>query len=100
MKIYGYIGKPEFAKKNPGRASFSSSNNRYIKSGSLHYAVVNGFEGLLAKEAHPFYVLCIEIDPKRIDVNVHPTKTEIKFDDERMVYGILAAAHSSGFRSA
>lgn len=91
LKIYGYIGKPEFAKKTRGE-QFFFVNNRYIKSGYLHHAVVNGFEGLLAKEAHPFYVLCLEIDPKRIDVNVHPTKTEIKFDDERMVYGILAAA--------
>ncbi|HET8860667.1 DNA mismatch repair endonuclease MutL [Marivirga sp.] len=91
LKIYGYIGKPEFAKKTRGE-QFFFVNNRYIKSGYLHHAVVNGFEGLLGKEAHPFYVLCLEIDPKRIDVNVHPTKTEIKFDDERMVYGILAAA--------
>jgi len=91
LKIYGYIGKPEYAKKTRGE-QFFFVNNRYIKSGYLHHAVVNGFEGLLAKEAHPFYVLCLEIDPKRIDVNVHPTKTEIKFDDERMVYGILTAA--------
>jgi DNA mismatch repair protein MutL len=91
LKIYGYIGKPEFAKKTRGE-QFFFVNNRYIKSGYLHHAVVNGFDGLLAKEAYPFYVLCLEIDPKRIDVNVHPTKTEIKFDDERMVYGILAAA--------
>lgn len=91
LKIYGYIGKPEFAKKTRGE-QFFFVNNRYIKSGYLHHAVVNGFEGLLSKEAHPFYVLCLEIDPKRIDVNVHPTKTEIKFDDERMVYGILTAA--------
>jgi DNA mismatch repair protein MutL len=91
LKIYGYIGKPEYAKKTRGE-QFFFVNNRYIKSGYLHHAVVNGFEGLLGKEAHPFYVLCLEIDPKRIDVNVHPTKTEIKFDDERMVYGILTAA--------
>ncbi|WNB17400.1 DNA mismatch repair endonuclease MutL [Marivirga arenosa] len=91
LKIYGYIGKPEYAKKTRGE-QFFFVNNRYIKSGYLHHAVVNGFEGLLANDAHPFYVLCLEIDPKKIDVNVHPTKTEIKFDDERMVYGILAAA--------
>ena len=58
----------------------------------MHHAVVNAFEGLLAKDTHPFYVLFIEIDPKRIDVNVHPTKTEIKFDDDRTIYGIMNAA--------
>lgn len=91
LKIHGYIGKPEFAKKTRGE-QFFFVNNRFIKSGYLHHAVVNAFEGLLPKESHPFYVLFIDIDPKRIDVNVHPTKTEIKFDDERTIYGIMTAA--------
>jgi DNA mismatch repair protein MutL len=91
LKIYGYIGKPEFAKKTRGE-QFFFVNNRYIKSGYLHHAVSNAYEGLLPKDSHPFYVLFIEIDPKRIDVNVHPTKTEIKFDDERTIYGIMTAA--------
>ncbi len=91
LKIYGYIGKPEFAKKTRGE-QFFFVNNRFIKSGYLHHAVVNAYEGLLLKESHPFYVIFIEIDPKRIDVNVHPTKTEIKFDDERTIYGIMTAA--------
>lgn len=91
LVIKGYIGKPEFAKKTRGE-QFFFVNNRFIKSGYLHHAVVNAFEGLLSKETHPFYVLFIEIDPARIDVNVHPTKTEIKFDDERTIYGIMNAA--------
>jgi len=91
LSIKGYIGKPEYAKKTRGE-QFFFVNNRFIKSGYLHHAVVNAFEGLLSKEAHPFYVLFITIDPARIDVNVHPTKTEIKFDDERTIYGIMSAA--------
>lgn len=91
LRIHGYIGKPEHAKKTRGE-QFFFVNSRYIKSGYLHHAVINAYEGLLAKESHPFYVLFIEIDPKRIDVNVHPTKTEIKFDDERTIYGIMSAA--------
>ncbi|MBK6266635.1 DNA mismatch repair endonuclease MutL [Marivirga sp. S37H4] len=91
LKIYGYIGKPEFAKKTRGE-QFFFVNNRFIRSGYLHHAVINAYEGLLARESHPFYVLFIEIDPQKIDVNVHPTKTEIKFDDERTIYGIMSAS--------
>jgi len=58
----------------------------------LHHAVMSAFEGLLPENSFPFYVLFIEIDPKHIDVNVHPTKTEIKFDDERAVYGVVLAS--------
>ncbi|RLD19251.1 MAG: DNA mismatch repair endonuclease MutL [Bacteroidetes bacterium] len=89
--VKGYLGKPESAKKTRGE-QFFFVNNRFIKSGYLHHAVLNAFEGLLAPETHPFYVLYIDIDPKHVDVNVHPTKTEIKFDDERTVYGVIRAA--------
>lgn len=89
--VKGYLGKPEAAKKTRGE-QFFFVNNRYIKSGYLHHAVLNAFEGLLAPDTHPFYVLFIIIDPKHVDVNVHPTKTEIKFDDERTVYGVIRAA--------
>jgi DNA mismatch repair protein MutL len=91
ITVSGFVGKPEFARKTRGE-QFFFVNNRFIKSGYLHHAVLNAFEGLLAPETHPFYVLFIEIDPKHIDVNVHPTKTEIKFDDERTVYGVIRAA--------
>ncbi len=91
LKIKGYIGKPEHAKKTRGE-QFFFVNQRFIKSAYLHHAVKNSFEGLLPQNVFPFYVLFIDIAPARIDVNVHPTKTEIKFDDERMVYAILTAA--------
>lgn len=91
IRIKGYIGKPEFAKKTRGE-QFFFVNNRFIKSSYLHHAVLNAYEGLLQPDAHPFYVLNIEIDPSHVDVNVHPTKTEIKFEDERTVYGVVRAA--------
>lgn len=91
ISVSGYVGKPEFAKKTRGE-QFFFVNDRFIKSGYLHHAVLNAFEGLIAQDTHPFYSLFIKIDPKHIDVNVHPTKTEIKFDDERTVYGVIRAA--------
>ncbi len=91
LKIQGYIGKPENAKKTRGE-QFFFVNQRFIKSSYLHHAVKNAFEGLLPQNVFPFYVLFIDIAPTQIDVNVHPTKTEIKFEDERMVYSILTAA--------
>ena len=91
MKISGYVGKPENARKTRGEQHFFV-NNRYIKNNYLNHAVMSAYEGLLAEKHYPFYALFIELDPKHIDVNVHPTKTEIKFDDERTVYGIIRAA--------
>lgn len=91
IKLLGYVGKPQAAKKTKGNQYFFV-NNRFIKSGYLHHAVMTAYEGLLPKDAHPFYVLFIEIDPKKIDINVHPTKTEIKFDDERTVYVVIQSA--------
>jgi DNA mismatch repair protein MutL len=91
LRIQGYIGTPDSGKKTRGDQYFFV-NHRYIKSNYLHHAVVNAFEGLMPQDQHPFYALFLEIDPKHIDINVHPTKTEIKFDDERTVYGLLRAA--------
>ncbi len=91
IQLIGYVGKPQAAKKTKGNQYFFV-NNRFIKSGYLHHAVMTAYEGLLPKDAHPFYVLFIDIDPKRIDINVHPTKTEIKFDDERTVYVVVQSA--------
>lgn len=91
MKIRGYVGKPENAKKTRGEQYFFV-NDRYIKNNYLNHAVMSAYEGLLPDKHYPFYALFIEIDPKHVDVNVHPTKTEVKFDDERTVYGILRAA--------
>ncbi len=88
VQIHGYVGRPEASKRTRGE-QFLFVNNRFIRSNYLHHAIMGAFEGLLPEGSFPFYVLFIEIDPKHIDVNVHPTKTEIKFDDERTVYGVM-----------
>ncbi len=74
------------------REQFIFVNERFIRNNYLSYAVSNAYEGLLQENSFPFYALFIDIDPKHIDVNVHPTKTEIKFDDERAVYGVVWSA--------
>ena len=91
VKVTGYIGRPEAARKTRGE-QFIFVNQRFIKNNYLGHAVSSAFEGLLQDNSFPFYVLFIEIDPKHIDVNVHPTKTEIKFDDERAVYAVVRSA--------
>ncbi|MCM8568360.1 DNA mismatch repair endonuclease MutL [Gramella jeungdoensis] len=97
VKISGFVGKPEFAKKSRGE-QFFFVNNRFIKSPYLNHAVVASFEGLLKEKSYPTYFLYLEVDPKSIDINIHPTKTEIKFDDEHALYAILKSAikHSLG----
>jgi DNA mismatch repair protein MutL len=91
VKITGYVGRPESARKTRGE-QFIFVNQRFIRNNYLNHAVTSAFEGLLQENSYPFYVLFAEIDPKHIDVNVHPTKTEIKFDDERAVYAVVKAA--------
>lgn len=91
VKITGFVGKPEFAKKIRGEQYFFV-NNRFIKDAYLNHAVNSGFEDMLQKDCFPSYFIKIEIDPARIDVNIHPTKTEIKFDDDRSIYAIIRAA--------
>ncbi|MCU0339145.1 MAG: DNA mismatch repair endonuclease MutL [Spirosomaceae bacterium] len=91
LNIKGYIGKPDFARKARGE-QFFFVNSRYIKHSYLHHAVLSAYEGTISEGSHPFYVLMLEIDPSHIDINIHPTKTEIKFDDERSVYALLMAA--------
>lgn len=91
VKVMGYIGKPDSAKKTRGE-QFLFVNNRFIRNNYLNHAVMSAYEGLLQENSFPFYVIFIEIDPRHIDVNVHPTKTEIKFDDERSVYAVVRSA--------
>ncbi len=91
VKVTGYVGKPDFARKTRGE-QFLFVNNRFIRSNYLHHAVMSAFDNLLSENSFPFYVIFIEIDPKHIDVNVHPTKTEIKFDDERAIYAVVRSA--------
>jgi DNA mismatch repair protein MutL len=91
VSIKGYVGRPEYAKKTRGE-QFFFVNNRFIKSSYLHHAVMSAYERLVPEGTFPFYVLFLTLDPAHIDINVHPTKTEIKFDDERSIYAILQAA--------
>jgi len=91
LRIHGFIGKPEAATKSRGN-QFFFINNRFIKSPYLHHAVSTAYDQLIAKDAFPFYVLFLEIDPARVDVNVHPTKQEVKFEDDRLMYAYLQSA--------
>lgn len=100
LQLKGFVGKPEFAKKSRGE-QFFFVNKRFIRSSYLHHAVSSAFEGLLQPGTYPFYVIFLNIDPAHLDVNVHPTKQEIKFDDERLVYNYLKVAvrHALGQHS-
>ena len=91
INLKGYVGKPEFAKKTRGE-QFFFVNKRFVKDAYLNHAVLSAFEEVLAKDSFPLYVLFIEIDPAQIDINVHPTKTEIKFQDEKALYAIIRSA--------
>ncbi|MFK8160863.1 MAG: DNA mismatch repair endonuclease MutL [Lewinella sp.] len=99
LSISGYVGKPEAARKSKV-GQFFFINNRFIKSSYLHHAVTSAYDDLLPKESYPFYVIYLEIDPSRIDVNVHPTKQEIKFEDERLIYNYLKATIRHGLGRA
>ena len=91
MNIYGFVGKPDTAKKTRGDQYFFV-NNRFIKSPYLNHAVMNAYQEMITKDAFPMYVLFIDLDPTQVDVNVHPTKQEIKFEDEKIIYAFVQAA--------
>ena len=91
VSIHGYIVKAEFAKKTRGEQYFFV-NKRYIKHPYLHHAIENAFMEMVPKDSFPGYFLDIEVDPSDIDVNIHPTKTEVNFIDVKLVYAILHAA--------
>lgn len=88
VKISGYVGKPEAAKKKRGSQYFFV-NNRFIKSAYLNHAVYEAFRELIPHDSHPAWYLFLEVNPKSIDINIHPTKTEIKFIDEKTIYALL-----------
>jgi DNA mismatch repair protein mutL len=96
LRIHGFISK-DYYKKNKS-LQFFMVNQRFIKNRYLHHAVVSAFEGLLKEGEQPEYFLHLEIDPKHIDINIHPTKTEIKFDNDQAIYALLRSAikHSLG----
>ena len=89
--IYGFVGKPETSKKTRGDQYFFV-NNRFIKSPYLNHAVMNAFSDMIAKDSFPMYTLFIDLDPSRLDINVHPTKQEIKFEDEKIIYAFVQSA--------
>lgn len=91
MNIYGFAGKPETAKKTRGDQYFFV-NNRFIKSAYLNHAVMSAYQEMIPADSFPMYVLFIDLDPTQVDVNVHPTKQEIKFEDEKIVYAFVQAA--------
>ncbi len=91
MKIYGFVGKPDTAKKTRGDQYFFV-NNRFIKSAYLNHAVMNAYQEMIPSDSFQMYVLFIDLDPTQVDVNVHPTKQEIKFEDEKIIYAFVQAA--------
>ncbi|MCI2227993.1 DNA mismatch repair endonuclease MutL [Polaribacter sp. MSW13] len=97
LSIEGFVAKPEFSKRKRGE-QFFFVNDRFIKSSYLNHAVVNAFDGLLEQGSHPSYFLYLTVPTSSIDINIHPTKTEIKFDNEKALYAMLRATvkHSLG----
>lgn len=91
VSIRGFIGAPDTAARTRGN-QFFFVNNRFIRSHYLNHAVSQAYSDLIDKEAFPMFVLFVDIDPGRVDINVHPTKQEIKFEDERIVYSFVNAA--------
>jgi DNA mismatch repair protein MutL len=91
LNILGFVGKPETAKKTRGD-QYLFVNNRFIKSAYLNHAVLNAFNEMIPKDSYPMYALFIDLDPAQLDINVHPTKQEIKFEDEKIVYAFVQSA--------
>ena len=90
VKISGYVGRPDQARKTLGN-QFFFVNGRYFKSPYFHKAVMNAYENMLPQGATPSYFIYMEVDPHSIDVNIHPTKTEVKFEDDSVVFQVLFA---------
>lgn len=91
VSVYGYVGKPEFSKKSRGE-QFLFVNNRYFRDNYFNNAIVKAYDGLIPPKHYPSYFLYLEVDPSKIDVNVHPTKTEIKFEEDSYIYKILLSS--------
>lgn len=91
LNISGFVGKPETAKKTRGD-QYLFVNNRFIKSPYLNHAIMSAFDEMIAKDSFPMYALFIDLDPAQVDINVHPTKQEIKFEDEKIVYAFVQSA--------
>jgi DNA mismatch repair protein MutL len=88
VKINGFIGTPKISKRTRGN-QYLFANGRFIKDPYLNHAIISGYGNLLEEKKHPFYILFLKVDPSKIDVNIHPTKNEVKFEDGRHVYTLL-----------
>ena len=97
VQLKGFVYKPEFSKKSR-QQQFFFVNNRFVKSPYMHHAILSAFDGLLAPNMQPGYIVYINVPPQTIDINIHPTKTEVKFEDDHTLYAILRSAlkHSLG----
>ena len=91
VQIHGFVGAPGWAKRTRGEQYFFM-NGRFIRSSYFHHAVGSAYEGLIESDAHPTYALYLQVNPEKVDVNVHPTKTEVKFEDEKHIYNLIKAA--------
>jgi DNA mismatch repair protein MutL len=91
VNITGFVVKPEFSKKTRGE-QFFFVNDRFIKNSYLHHAVQTSFSDLISSDSYPGYFLHLDVNPSQIDVNIHPTKTEVKFEEERFIYAILRSS--------
>lgn len=92
IRVHGYVCKPTAAHSKSRNKQYLYVNKRYIKSNYIQHAIQTGYRDLIQEGDYPFYVIFIELDPSLIDINVHPTKQEIKFEDEQLVYGFVLAA--------
>jgi len=88
LRISGFVGKPDYTKKSRGE-QFLYVNKRFVKSNYLNHAIRSAYDNLIQKEQHPFFVLLLEAPPDSIDINIHPTKQEVKFENERLIYNYL-----------
>lgn len=97
FNVNGYIGKPSLLKKNKGE-QYLFLNKRYVQSKQINHAVFTAYENILEKGDYPFFILFIELDPRRIDINVHPSKLEVRFEDEKDIYNIIVAVVKRSLR--
>jgi len=91
VSIKGFLGKPDAAKKTRGE-QFFFVNNRFFKDSYFHHAINKAFDGMISDKHYPSYCIYLDVDPSKIDVNIHPTKTEIKFEEDRFIYSILLSS--------
>ena len=91
VKIYGFVGKPAFARRTRGE-QFLFVNGRFIKHPLMHRAIMNAYEGVLSPGSFPLYTIFLDVDPSKIDVNIHPTKVEAKFEEDQIIFAMLRSA--------